>query len=131
MVRFRTGYRQAYCCRFVVSLASVLAAGAASTAVAQQTRLQRVQVAKRALLEANPGVRLHERAGRLTGIYGRAFSFGRTPVDAAEAFCLAHADMFGVSPADLQPGSLLADQRRTQPVMYNRQTGTYKFTLVY
>ncbi|MFQ5425386.1 MAG: hypothetical protein ACE5F9_15585, partial [Phycisphaerae bacterium] len=131
MIRLGNGCRQAYCCCFTFSWIWMLAAGAVSTAAAQQIQQNRIQAAKRVLIEANPGVGLHERAGRLTRIFGRAFSVGRTPVDAAEAFRLAHAGVFGVSPADLQPGSLLADRRPTQPVMYDSQTGTYKFTLIY
>ena len=39
--------------------------------------------------------------------------------------------MYGVTPDDLKPASFLQDNRHTQPLMYDRGTGQYKFTLVY
>lgn len=67
----------------------------------------------------------------ITRIYGQALAEGASAVEAAEQFRTQRAAMFGVSPDDLRPESLLIDRRPTQPVMFDRQTGAYKFTLVY
>ncbi len=64
-------------------------------------------------------------------VYGPAFGTGSDPIDTAQGFVNRHVGLFGVSASDLQPVSLLPDRRHTQPVMFNRQTGEYKFTLVY
>ncbi|MFQ5501937.1 MAG: thrombospondin type 3 repeat-containing protein, partial [Phycisphaerae bacterium] len=131
----RTGivFHRLSCCHLFTCLSLVLAVAGPSTARAQlaQPNQNLKQVATAALLDAHPGLRLHRIADRITRIYGLPFSSGNTPIDAAEAFRLAHSRVFGVAAADLQPRSLLADHRRTQPVMYNPQTGTYKFTIVY
>jgi hypothetical protein len=56
---------------------------------------------------------------------------GETAVVAAERFRQAHGRMFGVEPGDLQIGLHMTDGRQVQPIMYERATGRYKFTLVY
>ncbi len=78
-----------------------------------------------------PGVRAYEEGGRITRVYGRAFGFGSSPVDAAEQFKESYTGLFNVGPDELNPESILSDGRHTQPVMYNKDTGEYKFTLVY
>lgn len=83
-------------------------------------------------LNANyPGVRVYEEGGFITRVYGRAFGSGSSPVDAAEQFKESYTGLFNVGPDELNPESILSDGRHTQPVMYNRDTGDYKFTLVY
>ena len=80
---------------------------------------------------SHSGARILKAQGRITRVYGRAFGGGPTPEQAARSFVDAHSWMFGVAPANLRPESSLHDRRHTQPLMYNRQTGQYKFTLVY
>jgi hypothetical protein len=87
--------------------------------------------ARSAFLAVNPGTGLYQADGRVTTVYGPAFSFGDTAAESAAAFVRDHAAVFGVATADLRPQSILADGRPTQPLMYDRKTGTYKFTLVY
>ena len=78
-----------------------------------------------------PGVGFYATAERVTRIYGTPFGFGDSPEQTAEAFVREHADVFGVAAGDLAPYGPVADGRHTQPVMYERDTGAYKFTLVY
>ena len=78
-----------------------------------------------------PGVGFYTSGERLTRIYGTPFGFGDSPEQVAKAFVRDHADVFGVAAGDLAPYGPVADGRHTQPVMYERDTGAYKFTLVY
>ncbi|MCH8963380.1 MAG: hypothetical protein IIB58_00345 [Planctomycetes bacterium] len=92
-------------------------------------------VAQRAAIasftQQHPESGLYRSGSRITRVYGQAFGHGDTPEQTAEQFRLQHAEMFGVPAADLRPVSILEDQRHTQQVMFDRQTGEYKFTLVY
>lgn len=73
-----------------------------------------------------------QRAGdRITRVSGAVLATGGSVAEAAEQFRVQQARMFGVAPEDLRPQSLLEDQRHTQPVMPDQQTGGFKFTLVY
>ena len=83
------------------------------------------------LKAVHPGIRAYEEEGRITRVYGRAFGTGSDPVATAAEFKDNYAELFGVPPEDLQPVSFLADGQHTQPLMYDRTTGEYKFTLVY
>ena len=80
---------------------------------------------------ANPGTAFYERGTRITRVYGRAFSHGVDAIDSAEQFVQNHARMFGVAPANLIPVGPFPDGRHVQPIMYDRETNTYKFTGVY
>ncbi len=79
----------------------------------------------------HPAAGFYRQGSRITRVYGPTFGLGSDPRDTAEQFRLNYAGVFGVKPDDLQPVSLLYDGRHTQPVMYNPETGDYKFTLVY
>ncbi|MCH8151170.1 MAG: hypothetical protein IH830_02210, partial [Planctomycetes bacterium] len=46
-------------------------------------------------LDAHPDTALYEWAGRISRVYGAAFSHGASAVDSAEQFRLNHAAMFG------------------------------------
>ncbi|MHC4786816.1 MAG: hypothetical protein ACYTE6_12740, partial [Planctomycetota bacterium] len=74
-----------------------------------------------------PGTRVVERAGRVRQIYGRPFSDGASALASAESFRARHAGVFGALPDEL----VLAPDGPDggQPVMYQPQTGRYKFTL--
>ncbi|MEY3143871.1 MAG: hypothetical protein RLY21_2364, partial [Planctomycetota bacterium] len=54
--------------------------------------------ARAAFLTANPGAGIYEdepvRGGRVSRVYGPAFSHGVNPVDSAERFLVEHADIF-------------------------------------
>ncbi|MCH7527125.1 MAG: hypothetical protein IID39_06795, partial [Planctomycetes bacterium] len=81
--------------------------------------------------QANPHASLLKSGERIIQVYGRAFGFGDSPEETADQFRLDYAEMFGVQADELDPRGPLEDERHTQGVMYNRETGEYKFTLVY
>jgi hypothetical protein len=68
-------------------------------------------------------VSAYKRQGRIKRLYGQAFSRGASPEQSAETFLQTNASLFGVDPGDLQ-------DRALQPVMYEKDTGRYKFTAV-
>ncbi|MBC7771932.1 MAG: hypothetical protein H7210_05515 [Pyrinomonadaceae bacterium] len=79
-----------------------------------------------------PGAALMRNAeGRITNIYGSALTLGQTPLESASVLVDQSAALLGVDRADLQNMSILEDARPTQQLMYDPQTDTYKFTLVY
>jgi hypothetical protein len=78
-----------------------------------------------------PGIRAYEEEGRITRVYGTKFGTGSDPEATAAEFKEDYSDLFGVPSEDLRPVSFLADARHTQPLMYDRATGEYKFTLIY
>ncbi|MCZ6810978.1 MAG: hypothetical protein O7D97_03150, partial [Planctomycetota bacterium] len=82
-------------------------------------------------LESHPDTALYEWAGRISRVYGAAFSHGASAVDSAEQFRLNHVAMFGVDPAQLAPRGPFPDGHHLQPIMYEPATGEYKFTGVY
>ncbi|MCP4601395.1 MAG: hypothetical protein GY847_12870 [Proteobacteria bacterium] len=83
-----------------------------------------------------PQLKLLREGSRVTRIYGRAFALGNSAQNTAEAFRIKHAAALGVKAEDLRPAdafkSEVLSQRDsyTQPLMYDRTTGQYKFTLV-
>ncbi len=66
----------------------------------------------------------YQHAGRIKRLYGEAFSQGVSPEESAENFLGSNAHLLGVGRTDLDDGHL-------QPIMYDRDAGTYKFTGVY
>ncbi|MBD3232177.1 MAG: T9SS type A sorting domain-containing protein [candidate division Zixibacteria bacterium] len=78
-----------------------------------------------------PGVEAYRTGQHITRLYGVQFGYGSNPQSAAENFIMNHSDLFGVETDDLKPVSLLADGRHIQPLMYERVSGDYKFTLIY
>ncbi|MCH7870471.1 MAG: hypothetical protein IID33_02110, partial [Planctomycetes bacterium] len=81
-------------------------------------------------LNENAGARLMNEGPRITRVYGAAFGFGNSAEETADQFRIDYAEMFGVSPDSLRPGNA-ANGQLAQPVMYDPQTDSYKFTLVY
>jgi len=67
----------------------------------------------------------------ISRVYGNQFGYGTSPQNTAEQFRLNYTDIFGVAAENLRPLGNLFDNRHIQPLMYNRETGEYKFTLVY
>ena len=76
----------------------------------------------------NPGARVAMSSGRITQVYGRAFSHGQTAADSAESFRLDHTAMFGVPAEEIVAVGPFRDGHHVQQIMYNQATGTYKFT---
>ncbi|MCP4251115.1 MAG: hypothetical protein GY778_29100, partial [bacterium] len=77
-----------------------------------------------------PQVKAYEHGGRITRLYGRPMSFGATPEESVEMFRLQHADVLGVDPEELEPIGYPGGADLLQPVMYQPDTGDYKFTVV-
>ncbi len=78
-----------------------------------------------------PLVAKFQKGDYITRVYGRAFGNGSSPEDAASRFKNEYADLFNAEAEDLLPVSYLPDSRQTLPLMYDRETGQYRFTLVY
>lgn len=99
------------------------AAGVADQPTARPTAVQ-------AFERANPGARFYNSAGRITSVYGEAFSLGDTAVQSAENFLAQYAAMFSVRPEQLVPGSLAGDGAHVREIMPDLETGAMRFTLV-
>ncbi len=118
----------------VVSVYCLLSYGiqvsAAEPEEANRTAMDR-QAAVTAFETQYPEARFLNVEERTTRIYGTVMARGASPEDTAERFRQRHAAILGVSADSLDPRGPLADRRHTQPLMYDRNTGQYKFTLVY
>jgi hypothetical protein len=82
------------------------------------------------LRAAYPDVQLLSDSTGLARVYGSAFSFGDSPEQSAAAFVESYSVIFGVASSDLVTGNTFND-RLAQPVMYDADSNTYRFTLVY
>ncbi|MEE8170204.1 MAG: hypothetical protein V3T70_06620, partial [Phycisphaerae bacterium] len=102
----------------------------ASLALAMDPNYRSAEPAVAAFQQTNPRVRLFRTGAHITRIYGGAFGWGASPPQTVDRFVQDHAAVFRLQPKELRPGSVV-DGRRTQPVLYDRRTGTYKFTLAY
>lgn len=85
--------------------------------------------AQRNLRANRPTARLISQSGRLSRVRGPALARGATAADAAEAFRREHSALFGVSSDELVPGRPDDGAIQAIPVMYDPQTGRYRFTL--
>ena len=117
------------CFRVGVALAVLMVATAG--AVAGEPVADRATVAMDRLRADFPAVRAERHDSRITRLYGATFALGASPVDAAERFVANNAEVFGVDASEVLPVSGLRGEARTQPVLYDRETGEYRFTLVY
>ncbi|MHC4501101.1 MAG: hypothetical protein ACYS21_18535, partial [Planctomycetota bacterium] len=96
--------------------------------------LQRAQLATESFnsLKADyPAVRAYKTGPLVTRLYGTAFGRGSSPTFVAEHFRQSRAGVFGVNPENLVPGHIDNSELTSQQLMYNRETDSYKFTLVY
>jgi len=75
------------------------------------------------LKNTNVPVNAYRRQGEIRRLYGESFSSGLSPRESAESFLEWNAATLGVERSDLSDLSL-------QPVMYQKETGNYKFTAV-
>lgn len=78
-----------------------------------------------------PGLKTYKSGPMITRLYGRTFGTGSSAQATAERFRADYAAVFGVSSDELIAGNLSPEKRLSQPVMYDRETDSYKFTLVY
>ncbi len=93
----------------------------------RQMRLE----AETRFVQENPAAVIVKHDGDVQKIYGAAFSRGTSAISSAERFRLDHARMLGTESRRLAPQNRIEDAPSIQPLMYDRQTGTYKFTLVH
>ncbi len=80
--------------------------------------------------EALPAARVYREGSQIGRIFGQPLSSGAAPEVSADAFVARYAEVFGVPPEDLAPTVGLRGERFVQPVLYDRQTDTYKFGLI-
>jgi hypothetical protein len=88
------------------------------------------RVAAAQFREDHPQAKLSRSNRGITRVHGSAFEHGNSPEHAAQRFVDARSQMFGVEAHELRPGSKAGHLRHTQPLMYDRESGRYKFTLV-
>jgi hypothetical protein len=107
-----------------VNLAGLRDSGQVSVLMPRQIAAQRFKA-------SNPGASLFRTEDRVRRVYGQAFSRAATPKQSAEGFLQEHAAMFGVSRDQLLDAGPFADGQHVQPIMYQPETDSYKFTGVY
>jgi hypothetical protein len=78
-----------------------------------------------------PMVAKFEKGSHLSRVYGRSFGSGSDPEQTARQFVNEYSALFGALAEDLYPVTMLSDGLHSRQLMYNRDTGEYKFTLVY
>ncbi len=76
-----------------------------------------------------PSVRVSRRLSGIERLYSGPFSNGLSALESAERFRMRHAAVFDVSSAELR---LIdgAGRSAQQPLMFDRQTGAYRMTLI-
>jgi len=94
-------------------------------------RVQKTTQALSDLKSSFGNVRVYQTGPVISRLYGVPFGYGTSPEATADQFRLEHAGVFGVKADDLIPGNLSKKRNLTQPVMYDAETDSYKFTLVY
>ena len=78
----------------------------------------------------HPNAKFLRSRGQIRRVYGANFGGGATSSEAAQGFVNGHAHMLGVDAADLVPSNRMGGDA-VQPLMYDRDTGEYKFHLVH
>jgi hypothetical protein len=68
-------------------------------------------------------VGMYHRAGRMMRLYGDGLAVGASPQESAASFVDANGEMLGVGGDDLR-------NERFEPLIYDRDTGTYGFTMI-
>jgi deoxycytidylate deaminase len=85
-------------------------------------------------LEANPGAGIYvdepERGGRVSRVYGAAFSHGANPVDSAERFLARHAGVLSSDLSQLMPVGPNGDGAHVLSLGYNPADESHRFSLV-
>ncbi|UCF34813.1 MAG: hypothetical protein JSV78_05805, partial [Phycisphaerales bacterium] len=87
------------------------------------------EMAMRSLQSQAPQARFMLTGSRFTRVYGQPLSFGSSAQESAEQFRLDHAAVFEVATDDLQPQPFAEGGALGQPVMYQPERSSYKFTL--
>ena len=82
-------------------------------------------------LAENPGANFYYAGENIGRVYGPAFAMGNTAQESAEAFRVEYSGLWGVPAEDLKPVGPFQNGQHIVPIMYNSETGQYKFTGVY
>jgi hypothetical protein len=81
-------------------------------------------------LDTNPDTGIYEVGGKVSRVYGRAFSFGASAVESADAFLKQHAGIFSSSFGQLMPVGPNAEGTHVLPLGYEADSESYTFSLV-
>ena len=76
-----------------------------------------------------PEAQIAAEFGRVARVYGTPLTHGQSPDESAEMFVSNYAEVFGVSPDELELVGFPKSGELVLPVMFDRQTGEYKFFL--
>ncbi|MFN9126288.1 MAG: hypothetical protein ACK5WD_10715, partial [bacterium] len=122
-----------------LSLAAVLLSSAAHAQLGEPTPQSSAPLpdplsARADFLAANPGAGIYDdepvRGGRVSRVYGAAFSNGVNPVDSAERFLADHADLLSSDLSQLMAVGPNGDGTHVLPLGYNPADESYRFSLV-
>lgn len=89
------------------------------------------QIAFRQLRGEYHHVQVYQDSDLPTRIFGQAIGSGDSPQSSADQFVNKYAPVLGARTADLFAENRFNKSQPVQPVMYNRETGSYKFSLIY
>ncbi|MSR45256.1 MAG: hypothetical protein EXS15_07895 [Phycisphaerales bacterium] len=89
-----------------------------------------VASARRDFFATHEGAEFFERGDRITRVYGRAVSTGRSPSESASQFLRDHADIWGVRTSDILPTGAFQDAIHAVDVYWDEATQSFRFTLL-
>ncbi len=104
-----------------VLVAIIFSFGMPGTGMAEDNDLVSERYLRIGIQGTSAQVGAYERQGRITRLYGEAFSFGASPEESAENFLQRNAYLFKVKAEDLK-------EQHFQPIMYEHEKEAYKFT---
>ena len=86
----------------------------------------------RVLMRDVPGVRVHRGPDqRIDRIYGKILATGGSATGTADRFIDQYSSIWNVAADNLKPGGVIPSGVVEQPLMYDRESGTFRFTGVY
>jgi hypothetical protein len=83
------------------------------------------------LRQSHPKLRTLDVAGKITKMVAPEMATGKNAVQSAQNFLRTWSHSLGVNASDFVAEGPFADGHHVQPIMYDRETGQYKFTGVY
>jgi hypothetical protein len=89
----------------------------------------RVASAVESFLRSHQDARIYWTGGKVTSIYGAAFSGGLTAEESVEGFLKKGLSTLGLSRTQIMPGSLAADGAAVREIVPDAETGAMKFLL--
>ncbi len=110
-------------------LAATISSAAAGLPNDRRALEEQRQSALQTLQSENPGIRLIGDKGRVERVVGRMPGSGTSPSATVVSFREKFAVAFGANPGDLRVSPNTIDLPTGQPIMYDPETGNYKFTL--